>query len=409
MATTRTGLRLLAVLLLALWIGLAIAIALAYRPGGPFDLGPALATLIPALVVAAAVRWPLEVAADSQLGRGAIWLGLTAALLVAPLLLVAAETVVRGRDLPVVPSLEIGYAGILAALATCVFGCLGILRRRAAATATTRRYVANTVALGTALTVVGTLSFAGAAIVTAGALRLEPPGSSDYGPTDPTLEPPHCDVPPLLGPGADVLIAAKAIADGQPIGTATATGSRSGRDESWTASATGEFTSGTMAYSRTAALALVAIDGQPPGSRDALTFGLASADGTTLDPPVWATLRAGETPAANEELGLDVFEGASARHCRVAIDGTTALDTFFIARWIAAKDPFTHTTALSVWRGEIDWWVFADGQLGRVRLLIGGYPGDAWPVSKISGIIEVDMDILRRDRPHDIATIAPGQ
>ncbi len=405
MVTRLLGLRLLASLLLALWAALGIIILTAYRPGGPLDLLPGIAALAPCVALAAAVVWPLD-QSDRRLELATTWLGIGAVLLVTPLLLDVAQTVSRGGHLPVVPSLELGYAGVLAIATSSIFGSMGLVRRMVAPSAPTRRRVTTALAMGLGLSLIGAIAFSGGAIAAEQALRAHPVPTSAWGPTDTAVEPPHCDAPVALGPGADLDIEATADIDAASVGTASIKGTREGRDEAWTGTMNSHFGSGTIAYSRIASQALVSVDGAAPKATDPASFGLADPDGLTLDGPVLAAINGGAVPAT-EDLGLELFDGAQARHCQRAIDGTLALDAFLILRWLGGQDPFQATEALDIWRGELDWWVFSDGQLGKASLLIGGYPGTAWPTSGIGATLQVDLSALHRDVNHDVIPLRP--
>ena len=132
----------------------------------------------------------------------------------------------------------------------------------------------------------------------------------------------------------------------------------------------------------------------------------------TVDGPVAVAARRPERPPVAEDVGLELIEGAKARHCRTAIDGPTALRTFVVVRWIAGGDPVAITSELVAWRGTLDWWVFADGQLGRAALVINGYPGDAWPASGLQGEVTVRMSAIDRAfshvvQPPDVTAASP--
>ena len=64
--------------------------------------------------------------------------------------------------------------------------------------------------------------------------------------------------------------------------------------------------------------------------------------------------------ATAEDRGIDVIEGARARRCRVAVDGATFAAAFPQVRWLVGD------ADLHRWRGQLDYWVFVDGQLGQV-------------------------------------------
>ena len=50
--------RLLAVILTVLWAVTAIAVAVAYRPGGPVDVLVALACFVPVVIADSGIVWP---------------------------------------------------------------------------------------------------------------------------------------------------------------------------------------------------------------------------------------------------------------------------------------------------------------------------------------------------------------
>ena len=63
---------------------------------------------------------------------------------------------------------------------------------------------------------------------------------------------------------------------------------------------------------------------------------------------------------APEDRGLDFIDGARARHCRIPIDGVT------LRRILPQVELLVGATDITRWRGDLDYWVFADGQLGQV-------------------------------------------
>ncbi len=95
---------------------------------------------------------------------------------------------------------------------------------------------------------------------------------------------------------------------------------------------------------------------------------------------------------------MELVEGARARHCRTAVDGPTALDTFLPLRWLAGGQLLTVTHPLTEWRGTLDWWVFGDGQLGQASVIINGYPGEAWADVGHPGLDVGEADGARPDR-----------
>ena len=111
---------------------------------------------------------------------------------------------------------------------------------------------------------------------------------------------------------------------------------------------------------------------------------------TALDPGIRATA---------ENHGVEFVEGARGRHCRVAVDGPTFLAAFPQARWLVGDD------TLRRWRGELDYWVFTDDELGRVTGSVNG-PADSLQVGGIQGTIRVELDATDRDATRTI--VAPG-
>jgi hypothetical protein len=132
-------------------------------------------------------------------------------------------------------------------------------------------------------------------------------------------------------------------------------------------------------------------------------FGLRGGSGLTLDGPVRDTT----TATVVESRGIDLVEGALASHCVAFVDGPEALDAFVVLRWLVDDDPVLSTTRLEDWRGRLEWWVFADGQLGRARVAVGGLAEDAWPGSGREGRLEADLLARDRGSPVELPTAAP--
>ena len=70
--------------------------------------------------------------------------------------------------------------------------------------------------------------------------------------------------------------------------------------------------------------------------------------------------------ATAEDHGIEVIEGARARRCRIAVDGPTFRAAFPQVRWLIGD------ADMATWRGQLDYWVFLDGQLGVVAGSING-------------------------------------
>lgn len=260
--------------------------------------------------------------------------------------------------------------------------------------------------LAVIMTMVATCLLGGAALANDLALRDQPTGPSRFGPTDPTLTPPTCDTPVRLGPSAVVEIDAQAVIDGTTVGSSSIRGVREGLDESWAGSAESDFVRARAEYVRVGPRAWLGRGAAEPGRIMVNPFVLAGTEGLTLDGPVVATLTAGGQGLVAEDLGVGLVSGARARHCRTAVDGPIALDTFLPLRWLAGGQLLTVTHQLEEWRGTLDWWVFTDGQLGQASVDIHGYPGEAWPTSGISGTLSARLTALDRDVPQ--AVTPPG-
>lgn len=209
-------------------------------------------------------------------------------------------------------------------------------------------------------------------------------------------------MPVALGPAADLEVVAHGIIDGEDIGSATIRGVRSGLDESWSGSVESEYARARASYVRMGAQAWLGLGALSPSRVPVDPFQLAGTDGLTLDGPVVAVVTSRLPAIVAEDLGVELVGGARARHCRTAVGGPTALDTFLPLRWLAGGQLLTVTHPLDEWRGTLDWWVFADGQLGQASVNIHGYPGEAWPTTGISGSLIARLTALDRDRPHTV-------
>lgn len=388
------------VVLAGLWTALAAAVVIGYRPGGPADPLVGLATLVPCVVATAAVIWP-PFDQDRRASAAFVWLGIASALLTVPLLTGILEVLAAGGRQTLLPSPEVAYAAALALLTTCLFAALGLARRwLPAAPLISRARVAGLMAAGLALA--GGTLFGTAALANEQALRERPAPSSAWGPTDTTVQPPRCDEPVLLGPGAQVDVSVTAVIDLDPVASASMTGLRQGSDESWTARRDGLFGAGTMSWSHVGAEAWLTEDDGPPRLVTGDHYETYGGTEATLDGPVLAAISDPDALHVTQEIGLESFDGALARHCRRAMGGTLAIDAVLAMRWLASQPLTLPSDALEAWRGEVDWWVFGDGQLGRAALRVSGYPGDAWATTGISATLEATMTALHRDRVHDV-------
>jgi hypothetical protein len=381
-------LRLIAVALSAGWTLVAAAVLLAYRPGGPFDLVVVAAAGLPILVALAGLAWP-PVARGGTAFAAICWLGLGTLLILVPSIAgVLAQLVARGPQ-TLLPSAEAAYPWMLALLGTSLFSGLGLARRRLGETALRRRRLVRGTLFGVAATAVVSASFTGAAIGNELALRDRAAPGSRFGPTDPTIEPPTCDEPVRAGTTARVDVRVTGDVDRAPLGSVDVRGVRDGDDYRWLAYVA---TSRELGQYGAARLGSREWRLDPAsGWRTVASSGPASA----LDVAVLrATIESGTRPAA-ETIGISFVEGARARQCRVAIDGPSFVAAFPETRRLIGD------VDVQYWRGELEYWVFADGELGRAAGAIGG-AATGIVEGGIQARVQATMLATDRDRGHPV-------
>jgi hypothetical protein len=174
--------------------------------------------------------------------------------------------------------------------------------------------------------------------------------------------------------------------DGRPIGTVDLSGIRDAADFRWVAYAAtvrelGAFGSalrGERAWQRT-----------PDGGWATALYDAVKGD--SLDLQAVRTALAQQIRATAEDRGLEVIEGARARRCRVAVDGPTFRSAFPQIRWLVGVADLEH------WRGQLDYWIFLDGQVGQVAGNINGQAGGLRPEA-IQATIEVLLTATERNR-----------
>jgi hypothetical protein len=412
-ADDRRLMRLLAAILTALWAVTAVVIATAYRPGGPVDIAVALACFVPVVIADTGVIWPAK-----KLSRphrtALVWVWIAAVLFTIPVLYGIATTLAEGGPQGLVPSVEAAYGGAIALFATSFFSVVGLVHRRHGVRPLERRASWLSAGLAAVLTVAAGLAFVFVAVVNEQGLRAEEPASSRFGPTDPELVPPFCDEPVALGPNAEVVITARSSIDTIERGTAVLEGRRGGIDESWGGSWSRPEGDGRQAYLRVGGRGWLndgSDDPRAPGTswRESGPdpFDLLGDRALTMDGPPHAVADAPRGEIVAEDLGLVHIEGARARHCRTFIDGGMALDTFLPLRWLlygTSEDP---GEAIPRWRGELDWWVFGDGELGLATVEISGSRAETpWDAEGIRVVLEAELSATDRHVPVDVG--APG-
>jgi hypothetical protein len=386
------GLRLIAAALTAAWTLTAGLVLLVYRPGGPFDLLVGVAAGLPIVVALAALVWP-PVARGDRAFASLVWLGIGSLLLLLPSIGgVLTQLLARGPQ-TLLPSLEAAYPWFLALLGTSVFSGLGVARRTMGETALRRSRLVRGVAFGLVATLVVGSAFTSVAVANELALRDRPVAASRYGPTDPDLEPPACTVPPRVGEAARVDLLLTGTVDLRPIGNVDLRGVRNGDDFRWLAYVATNRGFGQHGAARIGPSGWRLAPGE--GWRPVPVTDVAGAD---LDAQVLeVAIEAGSREAA-EDHGLEFFEGARARHCRVAVDGRG---------FRAAFPAIVHLVGdvnLTRWRGELDYWVFADGEIGRV---FASANGEAFAIVEGGLQAELRATMIATDRDRNHVVVRP--
>jgi len=384
-------LRLLAALLFALWAIAALAIVVGYHPGGPADLLVRASAVLPALIAAVALVWP-PFARGPRAAALTGWLAVGSALVLAPSIGELLRSIAAGGRQTLLPSPETIYATLVALFTTCLFVGLGLAREMLGQTALRRHRLLLGTIIALALTSVVAAAFGGATLANEVAFRDREPAASAWGPSDPTLEPPPCDGDLRPGPFAIVDVVASGDVDGR----------RNGRNEEWQAQFATVWRSGEESYARV---------GDDGWTRDRDGPWSPVADGSvtdleTLDRAVVLEALAPKERVAAEDRGLELIGGARARHCRTAIGGPTALRAFPQLRWLIGRGPLDTTPELGSWRGEVDWWVFGDGQLGMATVTVSGQPG-GWPVTGLQATLRARLTALDRDAPQAVGPPGP--
>jgi hypothetical protein len=398
-------LRLLAVALTVLWAAGGGIVLTAYRPGGPVDILVGVAASLPLLLSVASAVWPPLVRSDRG-SAGVFWLGLVAGLLLIPSIAGVAGQVVQGGTEPLLPSLELIYPWALALFATALFAGLGISRQVISEIGFGKRRLTASLAFAVVSTSIIGAVFAGVSLANDAAMRDSPAAHSRFGPTKPVLSvaaasgsgsadvvdtPPPCNRTLVSASTARLDFHLSARVDSRAVGTVSLTGDRSGSDVSWTAQVVRSDLFGQYGAVRI---------GSEAWTLSPTTGWTSVAPGTIDDQMLDATVLAGALSPANrataENHGLEYVEGARARRCRVAVDGLTFADSFPQVAWLVGS------ATPATWRGEIDFWVFLDGEVG---LVTGSVNGDAQGILPhgLQATIWVRMTATDRDAPVSIS------
>ncbi len=386
--------RLLAAGLTVLWAATSLLVLVAYRPGGPADLLVGVALLVPVGIASSAVAWPPAAhgpQAFHLIGGLAVGTGL---ILLPSLASLWRQIADRGLE-TLVPSLEAGYPWALAILGTSLFAALGVAQRVFGPGAPRRRRLAASLGAGLGVALFTATLLASVAVANDLALAGKAAGSSQFGPTDPALLPPTCDAPIGTGSSARLSLVLGGAIDRRSMGGARVRGAREGLDFSWTSEVATVQSLGLGGAARVATRGWLR---EPGGSWNA-TAGTA-VEGESLDLTVLREGLHADARAAAEELGIAYIEGARARHCRVAIDGDTFRRAFPQVRWLAGA------ADLHRWRGELEYWTFADDQLGRADAWIEG-EGFTLRPGAVRGRLEASLTAT--ERGSSISIVAPAR
>jgi hypothetical protein len=387
-------LRLLAVTLTGLWTIAAGLVLLGYRPGGPIDLLVGVAATLPIAISVAAVIWPPAVR-SSRGFAGVACIGLGAALLLVPSIGgILGQLVARGPQ-TLLPSLEAAYPWVLALAATSVFAGLGIARAILGQTSMRRRRLELGLVLAVVFTLLSGTLFAGAAIANELALRNLPATTSRFGPTIADDEPPQCGDPIAVASSAQLQIDLTSDVDGHQIGSVEIHGTRSGQDVRQLDQVATDQAQGQYGFARIGERAWTK---QPGGQWR--TDPEAMGSGPVLDELVLETALLPDNRTAAEERGIEFVEGARARHCRIAVDGPRFAAAFPDVSWFG-----THLD-LHRWRGQVDYWLFLDGELGQV---VASVNGEAIGLGRpgLLATIHVTLTATDRDLPTSIDAPVP--
>jgi hypothetical protein len=367
-------LRILATALAALWL-VAFGLVLGgYRPGGPVDILVGVAAAGPILITVAALAWP-PVARGDRAFAAIVWLALGAMLLLVPSLGgLVGQLNGRGPQ-TLLPSMEAAYPWLVALLATGLFAGLGLARRRLGETALRRRRLALGTGLGVAMVLAAGSLFSTVAIVNELALGDRPAIASRFGPTDPDLEPPPCNGVILYGTTAVLDLRMDSSLDDRFAGQVAIRGIRHGTDVRWSGFAATRLTIGQHGITRIAERTWELTPSHPWATAEA-----GRGLGVDLDRTLLLVALTPANRAVAEDRGTAFIEGARARHCRIAADGT------MIRNALPEVELLVGRTDLSRWRGEVDFWVFADGQVGQVDGQISGPALDLAEDAVIAGL-----------------------
>ncbi len=378
-------LRLIAIALIVSWSIAAGLVLLAYRPGGPFDLIVGLLAMTPIAIALAGAIWP-PVARGDVAFPAIVWLGIMALLCLVPSITGVVDQLLALGSRTLLPSFEAAYPWLIALFATSLFSGFGIARRLQGGTAVRRRRLVAGTAIAAAASLVSGFAFGAAAMANDIALRDTPSQDSRFGPTAGLEQPPRCGASLVTGPSTRLDMHMSATVDLRPVGSVELSGLRDGDDFRWLAYAATSRRLGQYGAARKGALAWTI----SPGTRWE-PVAPATVDDETVDVQA---LRVALTPSLRttaEDRGVEVIEGARARRCRAAIDGAIFRAAF------PQVDLLVDGADLHRWRGQLDYWVFLDDEMGQIAGSINGEASQIVPAA-LNGTIEVRLTATERGR-----------
>lgn len=383
-------LRLLAAALTSGWALTGGLVLLGYRPGGPIDHLVGLVACLPTAIAAAAVVWP-----PVPRGRFAfpiiVSLGTLSLLVLLPSIGGLVVRLTRGGPQTLLPSVEAAYPWILALAGTSLFGGFGLARRILGWQAGRRRRLVLGLVLGAALATFTASLVAAAAVLNDLALRDRPALGSIYGPTDPDRDPPTCDGQLEAGASARISLRLWGEVDLRPIGAVDLAGLRVGEDFRWSAYAATPVALGTYGAARIG----------PNAWRLLPRVGWYRVDpaevaGADLDRQLVGVALVRDRRTAAEDRGIAIVGGARARHCRIAIDGPTFQASVWPLRLLIGE------ASIRRWRGQLDYWVFADGEVGRVEATLNGEAYELAPAG-ILATVRLELEAVARGLDRAVA------
>ena len=384
-------LRLLAVALTVLWALGGGIVLLDYRPGGPLDVAVGIAASLPLLLGLAALVWPPLVRSD-RVTIVIFTIGLGAGLLLIPSIANVAAQVIAGGTHPLMPSLEVVYPWALALAATSLFAGLGVSRRLVSGSGLGGWRIVSSVLFAFVVTTAIAGVFAGVTLADEAALRDAPAAFSHYGPTSVDAVPPQCSAALAKPATARLSVQFWADVDGRSVGQADISGVRSGSDFYWIA----QVVRGADLFAKY---------GSARTGADAWRLGVdagwtkvstGAVDSDTLDVAALAGMLTPGDRATAENRGFEYVEGARARHCRINVDGNSFAASFPQETWLLGS------ADLAAWRGEVDYWIFGDGEVGRIE---GSVNGEAQGIKPgLLATINVRLTATDRDAAVNVPT-----